>query len=173
MESKERSQTSGGDDSDHPHPISAIKWNYFPFSFRMEKAMASHSSTPAWKIPWTEEPGRLQSVGSLRVGHDWATSLSLSFRNFHGWTESSELVLEDTESAFFPMAGFLLKSSIFLSTNTCLLAKNWLIWKDLDTRKDWRQEEKGMTEDEMDGRITDSMDMNLIIFRELVMNREA
>ena len=39
--------------------------------------MAPHSSTPAWKIPWTEEPGRLQSMGSLRVGHDWATSLSL------------------------------------------------------------------------------------------------
>ena len=42
-----------------------------------EKAMAPHSSTLAWKIPWTEEPGGLQSVGSLRVGHDWATSLSL------------------------------------------------------------------------------------------------
>ena len=34
------------------------------------KAMAPHSSTLAWKIPWTEEPGRLQSLGSLRVGHD-------------------------------------------------------------------------------------------------------
>ena len=43
-----------------------------------EKAMAPHSSTLAWKIPWTEEPGRLQSMGSLRVGHDWATYLSLS-----------------------------------------------------------------------------------------------
>ena len=42
-----------------------------------EKAMAPHSSTLAWKIPWTEEPGRLQSMGSLRLGHDWATSLSL------------------------------------------------------------------------------------------------
>ena len=42
----------------------------------MEKAMAPHSSTLAWKIPWTEEPGRLQSMGSLGVGHDWATSLS-------------------------------------------------------------------------------------------------
>ena len=40
-----------------------------------EKAMAPHSSTLAWKIPWTEEPGRLQSMGSRRVGHDWATSL--------------------------------------------------------------------------------------------------
>ena len=38
--------------------------------------MAPHSSTLAWKIPWTEEPGRLQSTGSLRVRHDWATSLS-------------------------------------------------------------------------------------------------
>ena len=36
----------------------------------MEKAMAPHSSTLAWKIPWTEEPGRLQSMGSLGVGHD-------------------------------------------------------------------------------------------------------
>ena len=43
----------------------------------LEKAMAPHSSTLAWKIPWTEEPGRLQSMGSLRVRHDWATSLSL------------------------------------------------------------------------------------------------
>ena len=39
--------------------------------------MAPHSSTLAWKIPWTEEPGGLQSMGSLRVGHDWVTSLSL------------------------------------------------------------------------------------------------
>ena len=43
----------------------------------LEKAMAPHSSTLAWKIPWMEEPGRLQSMRSLRVGHDWATSLSL------------------------------------------------------------------------------------------------
>ena len=41
-----------------------------------EKAMAPHSSTLAWKIPWTEEPGRLQSMGSLGVGHDWATELN-------------------------------------------------------------------------------------------------
>ena len=45
--------------------------------FFPEKAMAPHSSTLAWKIPWTEEPGRLQSMGSLGVGHDWETSLSL------------------------------------------------------------------------------------------------
>ena len=51
----------------------------------LEKAMAPHSSTPAWKIPWTEEPGRLQSMGSLGVGHDWATSLSLfTFMHWRG-----------------------------------------------------------------------------------------
>ena len=38
--------------------------------FRSEKALAPHSSILAWKIPWTEEPGGLQSMGSLRVGHD-------------------------------------------------------------------------------------------------------
>ena len=42
-----------------------------------EKAMAPHSSTLACKIQWTEEPGGLQSMGSRRVGHDWAISLSL------------------------------------------------------------------------------------------------
>ena len=42
-----------------------------------EKAMAPLSSTLAWKTPWTEESGRLESMGSLRVGYDWATWLSL------------------------------------------------------------------------------------------------
>ena len=44
---------------------------------REGQAMAPHSSTLAWKITWTEEPGRLQSMGSLGVGHNWVTSLSL------------------------------------------------------------------------------------------------
>ena len=43
----------------------------------LEKEMATHSSTLTWRIPWREEPGRLQSMGSQRVRHDWATSLSL------------------------------------------------------------------------------------------------
>ena len=43
----------------------------------LEKEMATHSSILAWKIPWTEKPGRLQSMGSQRVVHDWVTSLSL------------------------------------------------------------------------------------------------
>ena len=45
----------------------------------LEKEMAINSSTIAWKIPWTEEPGRLQSMGSQRVGHDRATSHSRSW----------------------------------------------------------------------------------------------
>ena len=43
----------------------------------MEKALTTHSSTLAWKIPWAEDPGGLQSMRSLRVGHDCATSLPL------------------------------------------------------------------------------------------------
>ena len=50
-------------------------YNYLSSFF--EKAMAPHSSTLAWKIPWTEKPGKRQSMGSLRVRHDLATSLSL------------------------------------------------------------------------------------------------
>ena len=49
-----------------------------PKEKRAEKAMATHSSTLAWKIPWMEEPGMLQSMGLLRVRHNWLTSLSLS-----------------------------------------------------------------------------------------------
>ena len=44
----------------------------------LEKGMTTHSSILAWRIPWTEEPGGLQSMGSQRVGHDWVTTLSLS-----------------------------------------------------------------------------------------------
>ena len=43
---------------------------YSHVGYESEKAMAPHSSTLAWKIPWTEDLGRLQSMGSLRVGHD-------------------------------------------------------------------------------------------------------
>ena len=52
---------------------------YFRYKcgYMWEKAMGPHCSTLAWKIPWTEEPGRLQSMGSQRVGYDWTTSLSL------------------------------------------------------------------------------------------------
>ena len=76
----------------HQHIISlfSLKWFFTCFAIQpfpssqlyklinnlSEKAMVPHSSTLAWKIPWAEEPGRLQSMGSLRVRHDWATSLA-------------------------------------------------------------------------------------------------
>ena len=47
-------------------------------TWKLEEAMATYSSTLAWKITWTEEPDGLQSMGLLQVGHNWATSLSLS-----------------------------------------------------------------------------------------------
>ena len=56
---------------------------YLSLYLDSEKAMATHSSTLAWKIPWMEEPGRLQSMGSQGVGRDWATSLS--FFTFMHW----------------------------------------------------------------------------------------
>ena len=64
---------------DWKHHLNEVPLYLFIFIYDLisEKAMAPHSSTLAWKIPWMEEPGRLQSMGSLRVGYDWATSLSL------------------------------------------------------------------------------------------------
>ena len=47
----------------------------------LEKEMAIHSSIPAWRIPWTEKPSRLQSTGSQRVGHDWATAPYLTLHH--------------------------------------------------------------------------------------------
>ena len=58
---------SGGYVCSH-HEIT--NWDSLPI--QTKKAMAPHSSTLAWKIPWMEEPGRLQSMGSLRVRHDWS-----------------------------------------------------------------------------------------------------
>ena len=51
------------------HALATLDFSAFPM-VTSEKAMAPHSSTLAWKIPWTEKPGRLQSMGSRRVGHD-------------------------------------------------------------------------------------------------------
>ena len=58
--------------------IFVVRLSYIAFVIlKYVPSKATPSSTLAWKIPWVEEPGRLQSMGSWRVGHDWATSLSL------------------------------------------------------------------------------------------------
>jgi len=81
----------------------------------LEKEMAIHSRTTAWKIPRTEEPGRLQSMGSQRVGHDWATSLSLYICNPWGHKES-----DVTERLHYTISH--LKKNIYLFG--CI--KSWL-----------------------------------------------
>ena len=74
----------------HP-PAMRETWDwYLGWEDPLEKEMAIHSSTLAWKILWMEEPGKLQSMWSQRVGHDRATSSSLSFtfhfHSFISWT---------------------------------------------------------------------------------------
>ena len=59
----------------------------------LEKGMATHSSILAWRIPWTEEPGGLQSMGSQRVGHDWALTLFQTTNILHYFSPSAYLVL--------------------------------------------------------------------------------
>ena len=63
----------------------------------LEKEMATHSSILAWRVPWTEEPGRLQSMGSQRVGHDLGTKQLWGLNKAgcvnsleQGWTQHSE-----------------------------------------------------------------------------------
>ena len=147
----------------------------------LKKEMALHSSTIAWKIPWTEEPDRLQSMGSQRVRHNWVTSLSL-FKTqtvvMYGWELDCEeswapknwcfrtVVLEKTLESpldckeIQPVHPKRKQSWVFIGrtdieAETPILwypnAKSWLIVKDPDAGKDWRQEEKGMTEYETVG----------------------
>ena len=63
----------------------------------LEKEMAIHSSTLAWKIPWMEEPGRLPSMGSQRVGHDWVTLL----------TYICKVLSAVSETLYVPMLAFI------------------------------------------------------------------
>ena len=71
-----------------------------------EKAMAPHSSTLAWKIPWTEEPGRLQSMGSLRLGRDSVTSLSLfTFMHWRGKWQPTPVFLPGESQGLGSLVG--------------------------------------------------------------------
>ena len=71
--------------------------------------METHSNTLAWKIPWTEEPGRLLSTGSLRVGHDWPTSLSLfTFMHWRRKWQSTPVFLPGESQGRWSLVGFCL-----------------------------------------------------------------
>ena len=82
----------------------------------LEKAMATHSSTLAWKVPWMEEQGRLQSMGSQRVGHDWVTSLSFSYGSYmFSFWEASILFSTVVAPIYIPInniQGFLFSTSL-------------------------------------------------------------
>ena len=79
----------------------------FTFHFHiLEKEMATHSSVLAWRIPWTEEPGRLQSMGSLGVRHDWATSLSLfTFLHWRGKWQPTPVFLPGESQGWGSLVG--------------------------------------------------------------------
>ena len=71
--------------------------------------MTTHSSTLAWKIPGVKEPGRLMSMGSLRVGHDWVTSLSLfTFRHWRRKWQSTPVFLPGEFNGQRSLAGYSL-----------------------------------------------------------------
>ena len=85
--------------------------------------MAPHSSTLAWKIPWTEEPGRLQSTGSQRVGHDWATSLSLfTFINWRRKWQPTPVFLPGESQGWRSLVGCRLWGCTELDTTEATLA---------------------------------------------------
>ena len=79
------------------------------YTILAEKAMAPHSSTLAWRIPWTEEPGRLQSMGSRRVRHDWVTSLSLfAFMRWRSKWQPTPVFLPGESQGWGSLVGCLL-----------------------------------------------------------------
>jgi len=87
----------------------------------LEKEMATHSSTLAWKIPWTEEPGRLQTMGSQRVGHDWVISYGPhKFRYF-----------PKANGEFMDLLIFHVHDTHFLyycfKTLSCIMEGGWII----------------------------------------------
>ena len=72
----------------------------------LEKEMATHSSIPAWRIPGTEEPGRLQSMGLQRVGHDWVTSLHfISLHTYYTtkWCKQKFYIPWKTRTLWLPL----------------------------------------------------------------------
>ena len=97
--------------------------------------MAPHFSTLAWKIPWTEEPGRLQSMEWLRVGHDWATSLSLfTFMHWRRKWQLTPMFLSGESQGWRSLVGCHLRDHTESGSHD---------WSDLAVLS-WR-EEKGET----------------------------
>ena len=90
-----------------------VRWSGIPnvylFTQRPEKAMAPNSSTLAWKIRWTEETGRLQSMGSRRVEHEWATSLSFFTFNWRRKWQPTPVLLPGKSDGRRSLVGYSLR----------------------------------------------------------------
>jgi len=99
----------------------------------LEKEMVIHSSTVAGKIPWIEDPGRLQSMGSQRVGHDWATSLPLAtftwaISQYRFLSKEATTLLHVTVDYFRPLGKVMTNlDSIFKSRDSTLPTKVYLV----------------------------------------------
>ena len=100
-----------------------VKLILIPVKFPLEKEMAAHSNILAWKIPWTEEPGGLQSMGLQRVGHDWA-----HMQNFHApkkkWVIYMLFVLLNSSKVYIGHSCFLLDSC--LPPAVCKQVAQWV-----------------------------------------------
>ena len=95
----------------------------YPEMELLDHTMAPHSSTLAWKIPWMEEPGRLQSMGSLRVGHDWETSLSpFTFMHWRRKWQPTPVFLPGESQGRGSLVGFRLWGRTELDTTEATAA---------------------------------------------------
>ena len=131
----------------------------------LEKRMATHSNILAWRIPWTEEPRRLQSVGSQRVRCDWAT-----LNVFYNEDYSNQSILKEI-SPGCSLEGLMLKLKLKyfgpLMQRADSFEKTLMLGK-IEGRRRRRRQRMGW----LDG-VTESMDMGLGGLRKLVMDRKA
>ena len=139
----------------------------------LEKEMGTHSSILAWEIPWTEETGRLQSVGSQSIRHDWAEAhtrerygkLLINKFKWEIWffqivvlEKIPEILIDCKEIKPINPKGnhpWIFTGRTDAKADASILwppaERSWLIGKDLDAGKDWGQGEKGAIGDEMVG----------------------
>ena len=105
----------------------------FPFTFHfhaLEKEMAAHSSTLAWKIPWMEEPGRLESMGSHRVGHDWsdlaaAAHIWIFYKHTHKMYTQTHCLWAPLQN-LKPLVGLLREENFTFKNKECYLSGNYI-----------------------------------------------